>query len=163
MPGWRIAPVTPRHVRVRKGIPAHITPKPGYAEFLQYSLCTASCTISCPELLFDPEVAIFIDYRAGEDGWAHSLQIHPNASADYVAHRPEHCATRWLCRTADQDSVAIVEPGTGEPEGYLAEKAKGNIKVLPPGGKFHCQVRAGVLDAAEAGQVEEKIERAVGR
>ena len=160
------ARLAPEHVRVRKGIPAHITPKPGYAEFLQeLTVHPEQHHVLKPELLFDPEVAIFIDYLADEDGWAHSLMIHPNGEADYVAHHPEQLprATRWLCRTADQDAVAIVEPGTAEPEGYLTEKAKGNLKILPPGGIFHCQVRVGALSAAEARQVEEKIERAAGR
>jgi hypothetical protein len=29
-----------------------------------------------------------IDYLADEEGWAHSLQVHPDGSADYVRHRP---------------------------------------------------------------------------
>ena len=54
-------------------------------------------------------------------------------------------------------------PATAEPEGYSAEKAKGNLKILPPGGQFHGQVRAGVLSAQAAKAVEEKIGKITGR
>ena len=154
----------PEHVRVRSSIPSHIKPLPGYAEFLQdLSRNPAKHHQLKPELLFDPEVAIFIDYLAGEDGWAHSLQIHPDGAADYVSHRPDQLprATRWICRTPDQDSIAIVEPGTAEPEGYLAEKAKGNLKVLPPKGVFHHQLKVGALTPEEARRVEQKISRII--
>jgi hypothetical protein len=157
---------TPEHVRVRSSIPAHITPRPGYAEFLaELRQHPANHHVLKPELLFDPEVAIFIDYLSGEDGWAHTLQIHPGGEADYISHHTAGLprATRWLCRTADQDAVALVEPATAEPEGYLAEKAKGNLMILPAGEKFHARVRAGALSAREAQQVEAKIEKITGR
>jgi hypothetical protein len=160
------APYTPEHVRVRMGIPAHIKPLPGYPEFLQ-ELKANPTKHHClePELMFDPEVAIFIDYAAGDDGWARSLQIHPDGSADYVAHRPDQLphATRWLCRTADQDAIALVEPGTAEPEGYLTEKSKGHLKILPPKGKWQCNVIVGALSADEAAAMEGKIEQGMGR
>ncbi len=155
---------TPEHVRVRASIPSHITPKPGYAEFLaelrdhpEKHHCLA------PELVFDPEVAIFIDYLGDEHGWAHTMQVRPDGTADYISHNTAGLprATRWLCRTADQDAVALVEPATAEPEGYLAEKSKGNLKILPPGGSFKGQVRAGVLDAQAAQAMEEKIQKIV--
>jgi hypothetical protein len=157
---------TPEHVRVRSGIPAHIKPLPGYAEFLaDLKEHPEKHHLLDPALKFDPEVAIFIDYLADQDGWAHSLQVHPDGSADYISHRPSQLprATRWLCRTPDQDAIALVEPGTAEPEGYLAEKAKGNMKVLPPKGTFEAQILAGILDAEAARNVEKKINQLTGR
>ena len=156
---------TPEHVRVRSGIPAHIKPLPGYAEFLaELKIHPEKHHRLTPGLMFDPEVALFIDYLAGPDGWAHSLQIHPGGAADYVSHRPDQLpsATRWLCRTADQDALALVEPGTAEPEGYLAEKAKGNLKILPPGGVFHGEIVAGALLAEDAGRIEQLINTIIG-
>ncbi len=157
---------TPEHVRVRSSIPAHISPKPGYAEFLaELREHPENHHMLKPGLLFDPEVAIFIDYLPDETGWAHTLQVHPGGEADTISHHTAGLprATRWLCRTADQDAVALVEPATAEPEGYLAEKAKGNLKILPPGGQFHAQVRAGALNAEAAKVVEEKIGKITGR
>lgn len=157
---------TPEHVRVRTGIPAHIKPLPGYPEFLQQLKANPEKHHRLdPALMFDPEVALFIDYQADEEGWARSVQIHPNGEADYIAHRPDQLpkATRWLCRTADQDSIAIVEPGTAEPEGYLAEKRKGNIMVLPAHGVWQCRVLTGALSAAESAAMEARIETTMGR
>ena len=48
-------------------------------------------------------------------------------------------------------------PSTAEPEGYTAEKAKGNIKVVPPGGVWACQMWMGYLDPAAAGEMEKRI------
>lgn len=159
-------PYSPEHVRVRSSIPSHIQPLPGYAEFLQeLTVHPEKHHVLLPELKFDPEVAIFLDYVADAQGWAHSLQIHPDGGADYVAHRPQELprATRWLCRTPDQDALALIEPGTAEPEGYLAEKAKGHLQVLPPQGKFHAQVIVGTLNQAEAAQTEKMIHQVAGR
>jgi hypothetical protein len=160
------APYTPEHVRVRAGIPSHIQPGPGYQEFLDTLRARPDQHhVFQPGLALDPEVVFFIDYLADADGYAHSMQIHPQGYADYIRHRPAQLpkVTRWISRTPDQDAVAIIEPGTAEPEGYLAEKAKGNAKVLPPQGKFTCEMVAGSLTADEAKQMEAKINQMARR
>ncbi|HOU12826.1 MAG TPA: hypothetical protein PKZ84_06890 [Anaerolineae bacterium] len=50
-----------------------------------------------------------------------------------------------------------MEAGTCEPEGYLAEKAKGYVKVLPPGETFTAEFEIGALAADEAMHEEEKV------
>ena len=89
-----------------------------------------------PELSFDPEVVFYIDYETDGDGWAHSMQVHPDGAADYIRYRPDQLdhGVRWICRTPDQDALGLILPSTAEPEGYTAEKAKGNIKTLAAGG-----------------------------
>ncbi|MBM4466543.1 MAG: DUF4432 family protein [Chloroflexi bacterium] len=162
------APCTPEHVRVRKSIPSHIRPLPGYAEFIEeLGRHPEKHNLLAPGLLFDPEVVFFVDYLADEEGWAHSMQVHPDSfgkpqdrgSADYIRHRPEQLdkGIRWISRTADQEALGIVLPATAEPEGYLAEKAKGNIKIIPAQGEFRCQMEMGTLAPAEAKRMEEKI------
>lgn len=159
------APCTPQHVRVRKSIPSHIRPRPGYVEFLEeLERDPEKHHVLIPGLIFDPEVVFSIDYLADEEGWAHTMQIHPDGSADYVRHRPDQLdkGVRWICRTADQDALGLVLPATAEPEGYLAEKAKGNIKVLPAKGVFRCQIEMGVLSSDEMECTTEDIRRIVG-
>jgi hypothetical protein len=156
------APCTPEHVRVRTSIPSHIRPLPGYVEFLEeLGRRPEKHNLLAPGLLFDPEVVFFIDYLADEEGWAHSMQVHPDGNADYIRHRPAQLdkGVRWICRTADQDALGIVLPATAEPEGYLVEKAKGNLKILPPGGKFYCEMEMGALTPAEAKRMEGKIKQ----
>jgi hypothetical protein len=116
-----------------------------------------------PGLAFDPEVVFFIDYLADSSGWAHTLQVHPDGSADFISHRPAELdhGVRWISRTADQDCLGLILPATAEPEGYTAEKAKGHIKLLPPGGEFHFELELGALTPAEAKTLEEKIAQIV--
>jgi len=67
-------------------------------------------------------------------------------------YRPDQLdkGVRWISRAADQEALGMVLPATAEPEGYLAEKAKGNVKVLPAQGAFHCDMEIGALSPAEA-------------
>jgi hypothetical protein len=154
------APCAPKHVRVRQSIPSHIRPRPGYVDFIQQlSHEPGRHNVLAPGLVFDPEVVFFIDYLADPDGWAHSMQVHPDGSADYVRHRPDQLdkSVRWISRTADQDALGLVLPATAEPEGYLAEKAKGNLKVLPAKGEFRFDLEMGVLTPPEAARLERDI------
>ena len=156
------APCTPATVRVRKSIPSHVKPPPGYAEFLaELTEHPKRHDVLAPGLAFDPEVVFFLDYLADADGWAHSIQIHPDGSADYIAHRPEQLdhGIRWISRTADQDCLGLCLPATAEPEGYSAEKAKGNVCSLPGGESVRFDMEAGYLSPAEATQMEDRIGR----
>jgi hypothetical protein len=150
----------PSDMRVRRSIPSHVKPAPGFAEFLdELAQDPAKAGVLKPGLGFDPEVVFFIDYRAGADGWAHTMQVHPDGSADYIRHRPSQLdkGVRWICRTPDQDALGMVLPATAEPEGLSAEKAKGNVKTLGPGAVFHCELECGVLTEAETRKMEQTI------
>jgi hypothetical protein len=154
----------PEHVRVRRSIPAHIHPKPGYVEFIEeLGRSPEKHELLKPDLVFDPEVVFFIDYLA-DTRLGPSMQVHPDGSGDYIRHRPEQLdhGVRWISRTADQDALGIVLPGTAEPEGYHAEKAKGNIKTIPAEGSFHLEMELGYLPPEEVSQVEERINKIVG-
>jgi hypothetical protein len=152
----------PQHVRVRASIPSHIRPLPGYREFLQeLAQDPTKHHLLAPGMGFDPEVVFYIDYKTDSPGWAHSLQVHPDGTADYVRHRPDQLdhGVRWISRTADQDALGFILPATAEPEGYTAEKAKGNVKVLGGGEVWECQYEMGVLSEEEAKAMEAQIDR----
>jgi hypothetical protein len=152
---------TPEHVRVRRSIPPHVKPGPSYVAFLdELERHPEQHHVLSPDLSFDPEVVFNIDYVADGDGWAHSLQIHPDGAADYIKHRPSQLGVgvRWICRTPDQDALGLILPATAGPEGYAAEKAKGLIKTVPGGGVWECEMEAGALSAAEAAAMAAKIE-----
>ncbi len=154
------AQCTPATVRVRTSIPSHVRPGPQYAAFLgELSEHPERHNVLKPGLAFDPEVVFFIDYAADGDGWAHTMQVHPDGSADYISHRPAELdkGVRWICRTPDQDALGMVLPSTAEPEGFSAEKAKGNVKLLGPGETYSCAMVAGVLTVDEARAMENKI------
>ncbi len=154
------AKVSPRTVRVRRSIPSHVSPGPAYLAFLNgLGERPEDHHILDADLAFDPEIVFGIDYEADEDGWAHTLQVHPDGRADYVRHRPDQLpiGVRWISRTPDQDALGLVLPSTAEPEGKAAEEAKGNVKELEGGGTWRCNYVLGTLDAHEVGAVEEKI------
>ncbi len=112
-----------------------------------------------PGMAFDPEAVFFIDYLADETGWAHSMQLHPDGNVDYIGHRPDQLpkGNRWISRTADQDAIAMVEAGTCEPEGFLTERKKGNVKHLAPGSTFKADFRIGSLSQSEAATIADTI------
>jgi len=155
------AQCTQENVRIRRSIPSHMKVSAQYARLLD-SLAEdpKKHHILLPGVAFDPEVVFFIDrYLSDEDGWAHSMMVHPDGYAFFVRHRPlelDH-VIRWICRTPDQDCLGLAIPATAEPEGYSAEKAKGNVKTMEPGGCRHFNVQAGLLNPSEASAMELKI------
>lgn len=152
-------------MRVRRSIPSHVTPSDEYLAFLdKLERDPTVHEVLDPALSFDPEVVFYLDYHADADGWAHTLQHHPDGTADYVRHRPAELpkGVRWICRTANKQALGMVLPATAEPEGYSAEKAKGNIVVLPAEGRFETSFAMGAVDAAEAERLANHIADIVG-
>ena len=147
------AATTAAAIRVRKSIPSHITPAAGYREFIAALADdpTPALTLT-PGLGFDPEVVFTVHPQADATGWAHALQALPDGSADYVAHRPDQLpfVIRWISRTPDQDCLGFSMPATAEPEGYTAEKTKGNLQSIAGGTTWRCDFVVGVVDPATA-------------
>ena len=79
--------------------------------------------------------------------------------ATQIRHHPTQLdkGVRWICRTPDQDALGMLLPATAEPEGFSAEKAKGNIKSLPAKSVFSFELEMGALSVQEARQIEDKI------
>ena len=155
--------VDPEHMRVRANIPSFMEVAPGYREFLQLLKGHPDKHLFLePGLVYDPEVVFYFNYLADKNGWAHTLQIHPDGSADVLRHRPEQLdhGVRWICRTVDQQALGI-EPCTAEVEGFNAEKKKGNVQSLPGGGMFEAELEVGVLSPEEAKREETLIEEVI--
>lgn len=149
------------HIRVRDNIPAHLKVSDEYRAFLQ-SLRNdpARHDVLDPSLPYDPEAVLFLDMRSDPDGWAHSLQRLPTGEADFISYRPAELdhAVRWISRTPDQDGLGLILPATAEPDGYTAEKAKGNVKTLPAGEHYRCDFFVGALTAPAAIRYAEHID-----
>ncbi|MEZ4863352.1 MAG: DUF4432 family protein [Caldilineaceae bacterium] len=159
------APCTAETARLRKSIPSHVQPTTEYLNFLKaLEADPAQHNVLRPELSFDPEVVITFDYQADTAGWAHTMQVHPDGSADYIRHRPAQLdkGVRWICRTPDQAALGMVLPATAEPEGYHAEKAKGNVRTLGGGESFQCALEVMVLTPAESSQMAKHIQQILG-
>jgi hypothetical protein len=155
----------PENMRVRANIPSFMEVAPGYREFLKLlQEHPEKHLVFDPALVYDPEVVFYMNYLADENGWARTMQIHPDGSADLLRHRPEQLnrGVRWICRTADQGALGM-EPSTAEVEGFTAEKKKGNVCSLPGGATFSCALEIGVLTDDETRREEKLIEQVLTR
>jgi galactose mutarotase-like enzyme len=155
-----------KSVRPRLSIPPHITPKPGYPEFLQELAKNPKLHhVLKPELAFDPEVAMMIDMLRDEDGFAHALLKRPDGTADYMRYQPAQCGqcVRWICRTPDQDAIGIAFPATSGVEGFAAEKKKGLYAVVAGGESWRVDMRMGVLSVDETATTIAAIESVNGK
>jgi hypothetical protein len=115
-------------------------------------------TISA-SLRYDPELVLALDCRAGPDGLVHAMQLHPDGQADFVSYHSaafDH-AVRWISRSDGRDALGLLLPSTAEPDGYTAEKAKGNLKLLASQSVASFAVEFGALDRHEAAALREKI------
>jgi len=113
------------------------------------------------DTVFDPEIVMFLRGPvADKDGYAHFMYIHPDGSADYTSYKPEELprSVRWMVKHKNWESMGLVLPATAEPEGYLEEKKKGNVKVIPGKGKYSISIKAGYLTKEEASEKEKMID-----
>ncbi len=146
------APCTPEHVRVRRSIPSHVKPGPGFAEFLDELVADpAMHNVLSPAWPSTPKWSSSSTMppirRAGLTQCRSTPTAAPTTSATSPANSITACA--GSAARADQDALGMVLPATAQSEGYSAEKAKGNVKLLGPGAVFHCEMECGVLTEAE--------------
>ena len=159
------AKVSPQTVRVRSSIPSHVKPTPEYLAYLDdLNRNPDKHHVLKPGLAFDPEVVFYIDYLADAQGWAHAMQILPDGSADFISHKPAHLrkGVRWISRTPNQDCFGLNLPATAEPEGYTAEKAKGNVLALEGGAIWRMDLEMGALNADDVQAMSKHIQSIVG-
>lgn len=147
------------NINVRTALPANFTPTEDHKRLLAEVLADPAVHRAVGRGI-DPELVMTLTYPADASGWAETMQLHPDGTADFVRHRPDELpkGVRWTTRTGDQDAIGIVLPATAEPDGYTAEKAKGNVLLLAPGEDWRCTMEFGALDADEAAAMQKRIE-----
>jgi hypothetical protein len=153
----------PADVKTHVSLPAHMQTS-GTAgrlmEFLKKLETDATGHhVLAPDLCFDPEIVFTIRYQEDPEGWAHSMQVHPEGHASYIRHRPVELpyGVRWIARNADQDALGLVLPATAEHKGYTAARKNGQIRVLKPGEVTSFHAVAGLLLPEEARSMETRI------
>jgi hypothetical protein len=154
----------PPHVRVRTSLPPQLTPSEAYLRLVKSVRANPDIHRHIePERMIDPELVLILKCFADEAGWAHSMQLHPDGSADFVSHRPDQLAhaLRWMSRNIDQDALGLLLPATAEADGYTAEKAKGNLVPVAPHGGFACSFEFGALERNDAARLQRKIDKLV--
>jgi len=164
-PGARIVqpvPFTPEHVVTRTAIPSHVAPTPEYrAQIEAFAAHPERSRALDPKERYDPEQVFYVKgIKRGVDGLVHFMLMRPEGNAFAIAWDPESMphAIRWILDNKDQRVAAFAMPGTCEPEGYTAEKRKGNVRSLASGAKARFVTHVGYVDkehaAAEAAGIE---------
>ncbi len=152
---------SPETMEVRTSIPKHVKVSQEFLNMLEEVKRDPKTTeVIKPGVVYRPELVMFLTSPISDtQGWSHNLQVHLDGSADYVAYRPRELdhVTRWMVRTLDKEALGLILPATCDPEGYTAEKKKGNIKEIPAQSSAVFHARAGLLDRAQAAKMEKTI------
>lgn len=154
--GW-----TKEHMKLRENLPSHVRMSKKYIDFVKMlkdnPRHTETINTDDP---YSPEIVFFLRHpKVDNEGRTHFLQVHPDGSSDYISYYPDELdhAARWIVLTKNQEALGLALPATADPEGYLAEKEKGNIKELAPGEmkKFH--IFTGYLDTQQTEDMKKHI------
>jgi hypothetical protein len=148
------AAFSPEDTCVRTSIPGHVVPTPAYLKQVEdlASHPERSKVFRDPGQ-YDPEQVFFIrNLKRDRDGMTHMMVRRPERDAFYISWPLKDLprTTRWFLCNSDQSVGAFALPGTCEPEGYLAEKRKGNVRVLAGGEQADFKVTLGYLDPDRA-------------
>jgi hypothetical protein len=164
VPGGRIhqaASFTPADTCVRTSIPGHVAPTPAYLKLIdELAAHPERAEVLDDVERYDPEQVFFIrNLKSDARGMTHMMVRRPEQDAFYMSWsvREMPSTIRWILCNSDQQVGAFALPGSCEPEGYLAEKAKGNVRQLAGGATAHFGVRLGYLDRAHADSAQQSI------
>lgn len=163
---YQTLPWNADHMIARVSIPQYNEVDPKFMELLDRVQKNVEVTrVIGAEDVYDPEIVLFLrDPIKDENGFVHYLYVHNDGSADYTTYNADilNRGVRWMVNHKDWQSMGMVLPSTAEPEGYLAEKAKGNVRKLEGKGKFTSVVTAGYLTPEEAVKKKLQIETIMG-
>ena len=155
-------PFTPEHVVTRTAVPGHVTPTNDYRALLaQLAADPARMERLDEPERYDPEQVFYIlGQRSGDDGLTRYLMIRKEGDAFSIAWDPSVMdkTIRWVLANSDQRVAAFAMPATCEPEGYTAEKRKGNVRTLAGGASVRFVTHVEYVEpsrvATEAARIE---------
>lgn len=155
------APFTPRRTRVRREVPAHVQPTQAYRDFIEHlGLHPQDGAVLAHPEQWTPEQVFYIENPCADaQGESHAMLERPQGDGFAMSWRPDqfdHLA-RWILAGADASVAAFALPATCEPEGYTAEKAKGNLRSLGAGETACFATRFGYVTPAQATALAHRI------
>jgi hypothetical protein len=158
---FQAAGFTPEDTCVRTSIPGHIQPTPDYLAFIdELAQHPERAEVLDDVARYNPEQVFFVrNLKADAQGQTHMMVRRPEQDGFYMSWSPKEMpkTIRWLLCNSDQEVGAFALPGSCEPEGYLAEKAKGNVRRLGGGQSAQFKVRLGYLDREAAATTQDLI------
>jgi hypothetical protein len=155
-------PFTPEHVVARISIPSHVNPTPQYRALIDaFAANPARLSVLNESPLYDPEQVFYITgLKRGRNGLVHFMLMRREGDAFGISWDPDsmpHCV-RWILDNKDQRVAAFAMPATCEPEGYTAEKRKGNVRFLTSGMSAEFTTNIAFFSKDEAGAAAAEIE-----
>lgn len=155
------APFSPQSTKVRTAIPGHVVPSDAYVRLLdELANDPAVMEVLDEPERYDPEQVFYIrDLKTDDEGQTHLMMRLEQGDGFAISYPVEAFpkTVRWILVNGDAQVAAFALPSTCEPEGYLAEKAKNNVRMLQSGERAIFPVRLGYLDPSEAEEFETAI------
>ncbi|MDA3822549.1 MAG: DUF4432 family protein [Bacteroidales bacterium] len=146
----------------RSSIPSHVKPTAKYLAFLNDLKNNPGATrILHPEDEYNPEIVFYIrNLKGDKNGISHIIQKHSNGSSDYISYNIKSLdhTVRWILKHDDQKVLGMALPSTCDPEGYTAEKKKGNVRSIQAGEKVTFSITTGYLSRNATTEMEKRIE-----
>ena len=165
VPGGRIVQPVPfdkAHVVARTAIPGFVTPTDDYRALIaELAENPARMQVLNEPDRYDPEQVFYIKGLTRDaNGLVRFMLARPEGDGFAIAWDPEVMphTVRWILANGDHSVAAFALPSTCEPEGYLADKRKGNVRILAPGESASFSTRIDYLDAAAAAVAADQIE-----
>ena len=156
-------PFTPVHVVARTAVPGHVTPTDAWrALSADVAAHPARLERLDEPALYDPE---FVFYLKGvpvqADGRVRHAMLRREGDAFAIRWNPENMphTIRWVLVNSDQSVAAFAMPATCEPEGYSAEKRKGNLRQLEGGESAVFETEIAYVPRDQAAAVVTEIEK----
>jgi hypothetical protein len=152
-------------IQVRSSFPSHVNvPEETRALLLNLAEHPERTAQVQNDPAYDPEAVMTVKYISDDEGFAHTLQLHPNGTSDYVRHEPSSApnAIRCVQLTDHHQCVGIVLPSTAGVEGYITEKANGKVISIPGGGRYDIAFDFASLDVTSTRGIQAHIADVIG-
>ncbi|MEN3929869.1 aldose 1-epimerase family protein [Microvirga sp. W0021] len=146
---------------VRQAIPGHVVPTPELLEFIDQLANSPDAmeVLDEPER-YDPEQVFYIrNLKTDTKGLTHLMMRRKEGDAFAISYDTKAFShtVRWVLANSDQKVAAFALPSTCEPEGYVREKKKGNVRTLAGHQTASFNVNLGYLTSEEAENKERFI------
>jgi hypothetical protein len=149
------------HVVTRTAMPGHVSPTDDYRAFLsELAAHPGRMEVLDEPQRYAPEQVFYIKkLTPGADGLVHFMLARREGDGFSIAYDPVAMphTIRWILANSDQRVAAFAIPGTCEPEGYAAEKRKGNVRSLAGGARETFTTRLGYVDRRHAADLARSI------
>jgi hypothetical protein len=156
-------PFTPGHVVARTAVPGHVTPTDAWrAALADVAARPARLERLDEPALYDPEFVFYLKGVPVEaDGRVRHAMLRREGDAFAIRWSPQTMphTIRWVLVNSDQSVAAFAMPATCEPEGYSAEKRKGNLRTLAGGESVAFETEIAYVPRDRAAAVVAEIER----